>query len=76
MSKLLDNPPYQVPDPNPDDVATLAWKFYLDGNRAEGHALENWLCAEYMLRQKQLIQVQVNALRGREHGKFGFLWDN
>ena len=47
------------------EIATLAVKFYLDRNCEDGHDRENWLCAEYMLAEKLLIQYKLNSLHNR-----------
>jgi hypothetical protein len=70
----IETKPFQAPKPSYREVASLAWKFYLDSNRIEGYDVENWLCAEYMLRQKQLIQLQVSAIHGRKFGDIKTLW--
>ena len=48
--------------PDDNEIASLAFKFYQDGNCEDGHDRENWLCAEYMLAQKRLIERQIDAL--------------
>jgi hypothetical protein len=75
MNKLMmEAVPLQTPKPTYREVASLAWKFYLDSNRENGYDLENWLCAEHMLRQKQLIELQVGVLHGRKLGTVKPLW--
>jgi hypothetical protein len=54
--------------PTEGEIATLALKFYQDSNCEEGHDRENWLCAEYMLTQKQLIHSQMSAIHDRHLG--------
>ncbi len=68
MNKVIEAGSLQTPRPAYREVASLAWKFYLDSNREDGYEVENWLCAEYMLRQKQLIQLQISAIHGRQLG--------
>ncbi|HMD54021.1 MAG TPA: hypothetical protein VKJ65_05695 [Phycisphaerae bacterium] len=72
--QTIETKSFQAPKSSYREVASLAWKFYLDGNREAGYEVENWLCAEYMLRQKQLIQLQVSALHGRKFGDVKPLW--
>ncbi len=75
MNNLMIEPkPFQAPKPTYREVASLAWKFYLDHNREDGHEVENWLCAEFMLRQKQLIRLQISAIHGRKPASLDFLW--
>ena len=74
MKNLTTPTPLQAPKPTYREVALLAWKFYLDSNREDGYEIENWLCAEYMLRQKQLIQLQVSAIHGRKPASLEFFW--
>lgn len=52
--------------PTEVEIASLALKFYQDSNCKEGHDRENWLCAEYMLTQKQLIHSQMRAIHSRQ----------
>jgi hypothetical protein len=66
MSFSITSRPFGWPDK--DEIASLAFKFYVDRNREEGHDLENWLCAEYMLTQKHLIQRQIDVLHNRATG--------
>lgn len=49
------------------EVATLAYKFYQDSNCQDGHDRENWLCAEYLLTQKELIQRQIASFHNRQN---------
>jgi hypothetical protein len=70
----IETKPLSVPKPSYREVASLAWMFYLDGDREDGHEVENWLCAEYMLRQKQLIQLQISAIHGRKFGNIPGRW--
>ena len=66
--------PHPVPEPRYDDIALLAKKFYLDGNCEAGHDLKNWQCARFMLRQKQLIQLQIKAIHDHRPGGSDILW--
>lgn len=66
MKSSHATPPAGAEDPDKDEVAALAYKFYLDSNCAEGHDRENWLCAQYMLTQKEFIRNQINAFHNRE----------
>jgi hypothetical protein len=60
--------PLEVQAVTESEIASLALKFYLDSHCEEGHDRENWLCAEYMLVQKHLIQCQISSLHDRESG--------
>jgi len=64
--ETLSAGPFRARGPAPSDIALLAVKFFDDGNCHDGYERRNWLCAEYMLTQRQLIQYQVNALHDRE----------
>jgi hypothetical protein len=54
------------PLPAESEVAPLAFQFYLDSNCREGHERENWLCAQYMLSQKQMIESKIAAMHSRQ----------
>ena len=54
-----------------EEIANLAFKFYVDGNCQEGHDHEHWLCAEYMLAQKKMIENQINSIHQCEHSHAG-----
>jgi hypothetical protein len=71
---LIQAEPLPTAKPTYLEIASLAWKFYLDSSREDGYDVENWLCAEYMLRQKQLIKVQVTAIHGRKLGIMKPVW--
>jgi hypothetical protein len=66
MSFSITSRPFGWPDK--DEIASLAFKFYLDSDCEEGHDHENWLCAEYMLTQKHLIQRQIDAIHNQDFG--------
>jgi hypothetical protein len=44
------------------EISSLAQKFYRDNNCEAGHDRENWLCAEYMLAQKNWIKAWLSSI--------------
>lgn len=64
MNFLIVNGSFGWPDKN--EIASLAFKFYLDSDCEAGHDRDNWLCAEYMLTQKHLIKRQIDALHNHQ----------
>lgn len=71
MTFLENNSILEVEHPSAEEIANLAFKFYLDSNCEPGHDHENWLCAEYMLEQKKLIERQIEEIHHREHSYAG-----
>ena len=65
--KFREHFPMEGAHPSEEEIANLAFKFYLDSNCATGHDHENWLCAEYMLTQKLMISRQIESIHGRGH---------
>ena len=64
--KVSDTIPMEGKRPSQEEIANLAFKFYLDNECRKGHEYENWQCAEHMLEQKKMIERQIEAIHQRE----------
>ncbi len=65
MKRATINPAFEGEAPSQSEIASLALKFYQDSRGELRQFRENWLCAEYMLMQKRLIECQISGFHDR-----------